>query len=108
MTTSDATVELIQSETSAVLVHPYNDVYTIAGQGTCTLEFLEQQLALDYVLAPVGGGGLLAGTALPAKTLQPTTKVIGCEPQALPVTGKTLGIIVTGGNVDLDRLPWTR
>lgn len=77
----DATVARIQAETGASPVHPYNDLRTIAGQGTCALEFLEQQPALDVLLAPVGGGGLLAGVAVAARTLQPQIRVIGCEPE---------------------------
>jgi threonine dehydratase len=170
-------------------VHPYNDRRTIAGQATCAVEFLEQQPDLDLLLAPVGGGGLLAGTALAAKQLMPSIRVIGCEPEMaddalrsfrsgrivaqlqprtiadglrtslgdltfpliaefaddivtvsedaivkamrlawetlkiviepssavplaailegkLPVLAKSVGIILSGGNVDLDNLPW--
>lgn len=77
----EATAAAIQSKTHASPVHPYNDVRTIAGQATCAMEFLEQQPDLDLLLAPVGGGGLLAGTALAAKQLQPSIRVIGCEPE---------------------------
>src|SRR5579862_6187827 len=77
----EATAERIQEETGASPVHPYNDARTIAGQGTCALEFLEQQPELDYLLAPVGGGGLLSGTALAVKTLRPGVRIIGCEPE---------------------------
>jgi len=185
----EATAERIRAETGAAPVHPYNDARTIAGQGTCTLEFLEQQPDLDFLFAPVGGGGLLSGTALAAKSLKPTLRVIGCEPEMaddaqqsfrlgrivpqlqprtiadglrtslgdltfalitryadeivtvseesivsamrlawetlkiviepssavplaavlekrVPLAGKSVGIILSGGNVDLDRLPW--
>ena len=185
----EATAAEIESETQASPVHPYNDARTIAGQATCTVEFLEQQADLDLLLAPVGGGGLLAGTALAAKQLQPSIQIIGCEPEMandaqqsfrsghivaqlqprtiadglrtslgdltfqlirrfaddivtvgedgivnamryvwetlkiviepssavplaaildgkLPVAGKSVGIILSGGNVDLDNLPW--
>jgi len=188
----EATAERIRAETGAAAVHPYNDPRTIAGQGTCTLEFLEQQPGLDLLFAPVGGGGLLSGTALAAKSLEPALRVIGCEPemvddaqqslrlgrivpqlqpqrtiadglrtslgdltfalitryvdeivtvsegsivgamrlawetlkiviepssavalaavleQRVPIAGKSVGIILSGGNVDLDRLPWTQ
>lgn len=186
----EATAQRIQEETGASPVHPYNDVRTIAGQGTCALEFLAEQPELDFLLAPVGGGGLLAGIALAAKELHPRLQVIGCEPEMandaqqslrqgrivpqlqprtiadglrtslgeltfaliarhvddivtvpedsivsamrlawdtlkiviepssavalaaalsnqLPLAGKSVGIILSGGNVDLDRLPWT-
>jgi len=185
----EATAREIQSRTGASPVHPYNDARTIAGQATCTVEFLEQQPDLDVLLAPVGGGGLLAGTALAAKQLRPSIQVIGSEPAMaddaqqsfrsgrivpqlqprtiadglrtslgdltfplirkfaddivtvsedgivsamrlvweilkiviepssavplaaildgkLPVAGKSVGIILSGGNVDLDNLPW--
>lgn len=185
----DATVEKIRVETDANAIHPYNDPRTIAGQGTCALEFLERHPDLDLLLAPVGGGGLLAGTCIAAKTGKRSMRVIGCEPEmaddaqrslraghivpqlqprtiadglrtslgdltfpiihrdcheivtvseesivsamrlawetlkiiiepssAVPfaavvekkvsVSGKKVGIILSGGNVDLDRLPW--
>jgi threonine dehydratase len=187
----DATVARIQAETGASLVHPYNDRRTIAGQGTCAREFLEECPELDFVLAPVGGGGLLAGTAVAAHASPRAPRVIGCEPamaddaqrslraghivpqlaprtiadglrtslgeltfaiiakrvddivtvtegaiveamrfaweilkiviepsaavplaalleRRLAVDGKNVGVIVSGGNVDLDHLPWMK
>jgi threonine dehydratase len=77
----EATAAAIQARTGASPVHAYNDLRTIAGQATCALEFLEQQPALEVVLAPVGGGGLLAGTALATKCLRSGTDVVGCEPE---------------------------
>lgn len=62
------------------VVHPYDDDRVIAGQGTAALEFIEQQPALDVVLAPVGGGGLLSGTAIAIKGIRPAVRVIGVEP----------------------------
>ena len=53
------------------LVHPFNDWNVIAGQGTAALELLDQAGPLDVVIAPVGGGGLLAGTALAVKAARP-------------------------------------
>ncbi len=187
----EATADRIQAETGASPVHPYNDPRTIAGQGTCTLEFLEQQPDLDLLLAPVGGGGLISGTALAAKSVKPALRVIGCRPETandaqqslrlgrivpqlqprtiadglrtslgdltfaliaryvdeivtvseesivsamrlawetlriviepssavalaavlagrVPLSGKSARVILSGGNVDLDRLPWMR
>jgi threonine dehydratase len=63
-----------------VLVHPYNDWNIIAGQGTAAWELLEQAGPLDLVLCPVGGGGLLAGTALAVKGRSPQTSVRAAEP----------------------------
>ena len=62
------------------LVHPFNDWNVIAGQGTAALELLDQAGPLDVVIAPVGGGGLLAGTALAVNGRSPGTEVIGAEP----------------------------
>lgn len=62
------------------LVHPFNDWDVIAGQGTAALELLDQAGPLDLVIAPVGGGGLLSGTALAVQGRSPSTKVVGAEP----------------------------
>jgi threonine dehydratase len=187
----DATVARVQAETGAALVHPYNDRRTIAGQGTCAREFIEECPELDFVLAPVGGGGLLAGTVVSAHASLRAVRVIGCEPamaddaqrslragrivpqlaprtmadglrtslgeltfaiiakgvedivtvteegiveamrlawqilkiviepsaavplaalleRRLAVGGRNVGVIVSGGNIDLDHLPWTK
>jgi threonine dehydratase len=180
----------IMEDTGAQLVHPYNDLRVMAGQGTAALELLEDVPDLDVVLCPVGGGGLLSGTAVAAKGVKPGIRVIAVEPEGaddafrsfkggalvgnpkphtiadglrgqlgdLPfgeirehvddivtvsedaivlamralwemlkvivepsgavsyaaiverkvdVTGKRVGIILTGGNLDLDSLPWS-
>jgi len=185
----EATAARIQSETQANAVHPYNDRRTIAGQGTCALEIIDERRNLDFLLAPVGGGGLLAGSSVVFKALSARTRVIGCEPEMaddayrsfragsivpqldprtiadglrtslgditfpliahnvddivtvseeaiigamrlmwetlkiivepssavpvaaalerkIPLCGKTVAIILSGGNVDLDNLPW--
>ena len=185
----EATLSKVVAETGATFVHAYNDRRVVAGQGTAALELLEDAPALDVVMAPVGGGGLLSGTALAVSGLSPGTLVIGAEPEgaddayrslqqgriipsvnpktiadglltslgdttfpiirrhvdqivtvseeaiiagmrhvwermkiviepsaAVPVgallekkvdlTGKRIGVILSGGNVDLDKLPW--
>ena len=185
----EAACAQVIAETGARLVHPYNDYAVMAGQGTATLELLEQAPNLDLIIAPVGGGGLLSGTAVAAKGAKPGIRVIAAEPAAaddaarsfaaghiipldktttiadglrtslgernfpliqqnvdaivtvseesivvamrriwevlkiiiepscavpyaaimekkIDVTGKRVGIILTGGNVDLDALPW--
>ncbi|KPL04435.1 MAG: serine dehydratase [candidate division Zixibacteria bacterium SM23_73_2] len=71
----------IVNKTGATFIHPYNDPRVIAGQGTVTLELLEEVRKLDAVMAPVGGGGLLSGTALTLSSLSPETKIIGVEPK---------------------------
>ncbi len=67
--------------TGAHFVHPYNDPRVIAGQGTAGKELCEEIPDLDYVLAPVGGGGLLSGTALYVGSAVPGTRVIAVEPE---------------------------
>ena len=66
--------------TGAILVHPYDDLAVMAGQATAAVELLTQVPDLDLILAPVGGGGLLSGTAVAAKALKPAIRVIGVEP----------------------------
>lgn len=64
----------------AVIVHPFNDPFVIAGQGTIMVELLGQVGDLDVVLAPIGGGGLLSGLCLAAETLRPMLEIYACEP----------------------------
>lgn len=78
----ESTLRDVVAETGAVVVHPYDDDRVIAGQGTVALEFLAQVEGLDVLCAPVGGGGLIAGTAITVGTLSPETKVIAAEPEA--------------------------
>ena len=186
----EATFADVQARTGGDFVHPYNDPRVIAGQGTCSKEFMEQTGGLDAVIAPIGGGGMVSGTCLTLSTLAPECKIIAAEPEqaddayrsfkagyiiaddapktvadgllvplkertwhfvsnhvtevftaseqeivdamkltwkhlrlvmepssAVPLAcvlknpdffaGKRVGLIITGGNVDLDRLPWT-
>lgn len=188
-TSREATFATVQAATGGDFVHPYNDPRVIAGQGTCSREFVEDVDGLDMVVAPIGGGGMISGTCLTLSTLAPETKVIAAEPEqaddayrsfkagqiiaddapktiadgllvplkdltwhfvhnhvseiytaseaeiieamkltwkhlrvvmepssAVPLAvvlknkhafrGKRVGIIITGGNVDLDKLPW--
>ena len=70
----------IIDQTGAVLIHPYDDDRIIAGQGTAALELLAEVPDLDAVIAPVGGGGLLSGTAIAATGIKPGVAVFGAEP----------------------------
>ncbi len=76
----EATQARIQEETGAVFIHPYNNFKVICGQGTASLELLEDKPDLDIVIAPVGGGGLLSGTLTYVKGFNPNIKVYGAEP----------------------------
>ena len=77
----DAACKALQEKTGAVLIHPYNDVRVIAGQGTAAVELLEDVPDLDVIITPLSGGGLLSGTSIAAKSVRPQIRVIGAEPK---------------------------
>jgi threonine dehydratase len=190
-TSREETFAKVQAATGGEFVHPYNDHRVIAGQGTCAKEMMEQVDGLEFVVAPIGGGGMISGTCLTLATLAPEVKVIAAEPEqaddayrsfkaghiiaddapetiadglkvplkdltwhfvknhvtdiltaseqeivdAMKITwkylrvvmepscapplatiiknpevfrGKRVGVVITGGNVDLDKLPWLK
>lgn len=74
----------IQEATGATFVHPFNDPYVIAGQGTIGLEIMQEQPDLDVVLVPIGGGGIASGIALAVKMINPNIKVIGVQTKNAP------------------------
>ncbi len=74
----------IQRESGRLLLHPYDSVETIAGNGTLGLEILEQLPETFTVLAPISGGGLIAGIALAVKAARPECRIVGVQPQANP------------------------
>ena len=82
-TTADreATLNSVVEKTGAYFIHPYNDYNVIAGQATASMELLEQVENLDVVMAPIGGGGLMSGTALAFNYFHPSAQVIGTEPK---------------------------
>ncbi|MEL7106875.1 MAG: beta-hydroxyaspartate dehydratase BhcB [Pseudomonadota bacterium] len=190
-TSREAVFADVQAATGGDFVHPYNDPRVIAGQGTCSREFVEQVERLDAVIAPIGGGGMISGCCLTLSHIAPDVEIYAAEPKQAddayrsfkaghiiaddaPVTiadglkvplkdrtwhfvshhvtdiltasedeiieamkltwqrmkivmepscavplatilknkeifaGKRVGVIVTGGNVDLDTLPWMK
>ena len=190
-TSREAVFAEVAAKTGAEFVHPYNDPRVIAGQGTCSLELIEEITDLDIIVAPIGGGGMISGTCLTLSNLAPHIKIYAAEPEQAddaarsfkaghiiaddaPVTvadglkvplkentwhfvsqfvedvltaseqeiidamkltwqrmkivmepscavplavilknpdifaGKRVGVIVTGGNVDMDKLPWIK
>ena len=88
----EATLEAVVRATGAAFVHPYDNSRVIAGQGTATLELCAEVPKLDVILAPVGGGGLISGTALSAAALTPDTQVIGTEPVAADDACRSLAV----------------
>lgn len=76
----ERTADEIQQRTGATFIHPSNDLDVISGQGTAAIELLNAQPDLEYIITPVGGGGLIAGTALAVKNFGQDCKCIGAEP----------------------------
>ncbi len=86
-----------------VFIHPFDDEKVIEGQATIALEILEQtKVPIDYIFAPLGGGGLLAGISSVFKQLSPKTKIIGVEPEGAPSMSFSLkeGRVVELGEID--------
>ncbi|HAJ99081.1 MAG TPA: serine dehydratase [Bacteroidales bacterium] len=77
----EETLSQVQQETGAIFIHPFNDYNIIAGQATACMELIAEHPDLDFIIAPVGGGGLLSGTILATKYFSPSTKVIAAEPE---------------------------
>jgi threonine dehydratase len=80
----------LHDETGRTLVHPFDDLAVMAGQGTVGLEVLEDAPAADVVLVPVGGGGLVSGIATAVKARRPAARVVGVEPELSPALRKGL------------------
>ncbi|PKM94271.1 MAG: threonine ammonia-lyase [Firmicutes bacterium HGW-Firmicutes-1] len=71
----------LQDEKGYTFVHPFDDEEVIAGQGTIGVEIVEELSKVDYIIVPIGGGGLISGVALAAKSINPNVKIIGVEPE---------------------------
>jgi len=75
----------LQKETGATFLHPFDDEYVIAGQGTIGLEILEQLNGnVDTIICPIGGGGIIAGIAVAAKGINPNIKIVGVQTANIP------------------------
>lgn len=77
----ESTLAKVIAETGAIEIHPFNNYDVMAGQATAAIELFDETEDLDFLLVPVGGGGLLSGTLLAAKYFSPKTKVIAGEPE---------------------------
>jgi len=86
----ESTVQKVIAATGATLIHPYDDLLVMAGQATAAVEFLAAVPTIDVLLAPVGGGGLLSGSAVAAKTIKPGIRVIGVEPAGADDAARSL------------------
>lgn len=92
----EETAAAVVAETGATLISPYNHPDIIAGQGTAALELLEDVPGLDAIVAPIGGGGLVAGTALACQGFRPTLRVFAAEPKGADdaARSKAAGVLI--------------
>ncbi len=81
---SQVTAEALVKEKGFLLIHPYDDDKVIAGQGTIGIEMLEDEPGLDCIVVPIGGGGVIGGTAIAAKHLKPEIEMLGVEVKLYP------------------------
>ncbi|KAF8033005.1 hypothetical protein BT93_D1790 [Corymbia citriodora subsp. variegata] len=97
MKSREDTASKVLQETGAALIHPYNDKRIISGQGTISVELLEQAPQIDTIIAPISGGGLISGVALAAKSLNPKIRVLAAEPRGAndAAQSKAAGRIIT-------------
>ncbi|MBV9726915.1 MAG: pyridoxal-phosphate dependent enzyme [Gammaproteobacteria bacterium] len=86
----ESAVQQVLAATGANLVHPYDDHLVMAGQATAAVELLEAVPVLDVLLCPIGGGGLISGCAVAAKTLKPDIRMIGVEPAGADDAARSL------------------
>ena len=86
----ESTVRQVLAATGATLIHPYDDLLVMAGQGTAAVELLEAVPDLDVLLCPVGGGGLISGSAVAAKAVKAAIRVIGVEPAGADDAARSL------------------
>lgn len=96
----DRVARQVLDDTGACFVHPYDDDRVIAGQGTAALELLEEVPALDLLLAPVSGGGLMSGSCIAGHGLRPALRLIGVEPATCDDARRSLqaGRLIRDGN----------
>jgi threonine dehydratase len=100
----EALTERLIRETGAVFIHPSNDWQVILGNSSCAAELIEDVPDLDLILAPVGGGGLLAGTALAARIYAPNAEVYAAEPELVDDAYRSMRSGVIEGNTRTDTI----
>lgn len=81
ITARQETLDQVVARTGAAFIHPFDDYHVIAGQATAAKELIEDAPTLDIIMAPVGGGGLMSGTALSGSYFSPHSRILGAEPQ---------------------------
>lgn len=97
-----AAAQSFKDQSKSIFIHPFEDKDVVIGQATLALELLEQaQDPIDYILVPIGGGGLISGVLHVFKALSPNTKVIGIEPEGAPAMHQSLE---NGKNTELNSI----
>ena len=97
-----AAAQTFKDQSKSIFIHPFEDKDVVIGQATLALELLEQaQDSIDYILVPIGGGGLISGVLHVFKTLSPNAKVIGIEPEGAPAMHQSLE---RGKNTELNSI----
>lgn len=81
ITARQETLDQVVARTGAAFIHPFDDYHVIAGQATAAKELIEDAPALDIIMSPVGGGGLMSGTALSGSYFSPHSRILGAEPK---------------------------
>lgn len=108
MAAREAMAQEIVDRTGGALVHPFDNPHVIAGQGTATLELLQQHPGIEVVMAPISGGGLISGTSLAAHGVNPAIRVVGAEPRLADDAARSLASgrieVNTGGETIADGL----
>lgn len=100
----ETTLAKVVEKTGATFIHPFDDYNVIAGQATCAKELLEEVPDLDIILSPVGGGGLMSGTALTAKYMAPQITVYGGEPEIVDDAARSMATGVMQKNDRIDTI----
>jgi threonine dehydratase len=96
---AQARAEAIATAQNLVWVHPYNDPHIIAGQGTLALEMLDDVPDLDVLVVPIGGGGLIAGSAIAARAKKPSIEIVGVESRLYPSMWNAIHSSDNGGEL---------
>lgn len=98
----EGVVQSVIAERGMTLIHPYNDELVMTGQGSVGIEMLEDTPDLDTLVVPIGGGGLISGIAIIAKSINPNIRIVGVEAELWPtMTDMVAGADIRGGGETL-------
>lgn len=100
----ETAMKRVLAEVDASFIHPYDDERVISGQATVARELLQEDDAIDTVMGPVGGGGLMSGTCLSTHSLSPKTEIVGCEPLGADDAARSLASGALQRNATVDTI----